>query len=162
MDLHLPNTFSNLIAKSTFLSGCKTENDLKPEKVEDSVQFLIDDTNYAWDVEIRYNDKDIDESCNFKSLKLGDGGVYTIIIKESEDSSSDSKKIPYKCFPPQKTKDPSDFWKPIWLTFVILIVVILILIILMVINKRYPMLREEALKKIGKWSPEDEVSNYIF
>ncbi|KAL5248885.1 hypothetical protein ACHWQZ_G017915 [Mnemiopsis leidyi] len=134
---------------------CKTENDLKPTIVEDSVHFLIDDTNYAWNVTIRYDNKDIDESCNFVSWKLGDSGVYTIVIKESEDSSPDSKKIAYKCFPSPTVK-PSDFWKPIWLTFVILIVIILVMIILMIINKRYPMLREEALKKIGKWSPEDE------
>ena len=120
------------------------------------MHFLIDDTNYAWNVTIRYDNKDIDESCNFVSWKLGDSGVYTIVIKESEDSSPDSKKIAYKCFPSPTVK-PSDFWKPIWLTFVILIVIILVMIILMIINKRYPMLREEALKKIGKWSPEDEV-----
>jgi hypothetical protein len=137
------------------LPGCKRDNKLETNVVYDSVHFLIDDTNSKWDITIAYNGE---EMCS-NTWKFGDSGVYTIVIKETEDkvaAAANAKKIKYECYFTNSV-EPSDYWKPIWLFFVFLVVLIILVMILVIVKRRFPMLKEEILKKLGRWNPEDEV-----
>ena len=127
--------------------------------VQDSVRFWINDTNHKWNVTILYDGV---KMCDV-SAKYGDGGLYTISLRQTENKTAaalDARTIKYSCYT-FVDEDPTDFWKPIWLAVIILIVFIILLMVLMVINKRYPRLKEEFLKKIGKWNPEDEVTSHV-
>jgi len=139
---------------NTGCQGCKRDNKLETNVVYDSVHFLIDDTNSKWDITIAYNGE---EMCS-NTWKFGDSGVYTIVIKETEDkvaAAANAKKIKYECYFTNSV-EPSDYWKPIWLFFVFLVVLIILVMILVIIKRRFPMLKEEILKKLGRWNPEDE------
>ncbi|XP_063690311.1 heparan-alpha-glucosaminide N-acetyltransferase-like isoform X3 [Bolinopsis microptera] len=134
--------------------GCKTGIDLGATVVQDSVHFLIDDTNYYWNISIFYNKR---EMCNGTDWRFGDSGIYTIVLKETEAAAKEGEtEIDYSCYMFTTTK-PSNYWMPIWLTLVVLVVIILFIVILVIIDRRYPRLKEETMKRLGYWNPEDEI-----